>query len=150
MITAQRSAAAVAMRARCQRVSPPPSTINHANPGTANDSAVIRVRHAAAVATPRKMAFLREGSRWQRTKAHAENVTVAMNPSSRHPTTDHEISSYSIATINDSTTPAARDSITPPTRYTPRIVNIDPVIDAKLTATSWSPKSQRYARVNPR
>ena len=68
-----------------------------------------------------------------------------MNTSSRHPSTDHEISSYSIATMNDSTTPAARDSIAVPSRYAAMIVTIDPVIDAKLTATSWSASSQRYS-----
>src|SRR5215831_4321591 len=124
--------------------------MSHMNPGTTNDSAVMRVKQAAAVETPSRMALRRDGSRWHCTNAHAENVTVAMNTSSRQPSTDHEMSSYSIATRNDSTTPAARESRAEPRRYTPRIVTIDPVIDAKLTATSWFANSQRYARVTAR
>ena len=66
-----------------------------------------------------------------------------MNTSSRQPSADHEISSYSIATRSDSSTPAVRDSIAVPSRYAAMIVAIDPVIDAKLTAASWSSRSQR-------
>src|SRR6187549_3357150 len=130
-----RSAAATVIHARLIRFWPRGATSSHANAGTTNDSAVIRVRQAAAVAMARNTAFFLDGLRCKRTNAAAENVTVAMNTSSRHPSADHEINSYSRATMSDSTTAAGRGSIAAPSRYAAMMVRMEPVIDAKLTAT---------------
>jgi hypothetical protein len=101
-----------------------------------NDKAVIRVRQAPAAIVPTRSAFCGDGSRRHRTNAHADKTTVAMNRSSRQPSTDHEISSYSTANRSDTAKPAARDTTTAPSRYAPIIASNDPVADAKLTAAS--------------
>src|SRR3954471_3450203 len=111
--TANAMAEAVDLR---RRVSELPSTSSHANAGSTNDNAVIRVRHAIAVVIPATAAFLIDRSRRHRTSAHAEKVTVAMKTSSRHPSTDQEMRSYSTATIAAIAIPAARDNITVPRR----------------------------------
>src|SRR3954451_1772873 len=148
--TPQISPAAAPALSRWRRASEPPSTTSQKRAGTMNDSAVIRVRQAPAAIAPTRMAFFGDGSRRHLTNAHAEKTTIAMNKSSRQPSTDHEITSYSIANKSETARPAARDTTAAARRYAAIIVSSDPVADAKLTAASWFESSHRNPRVSAR
>jgi hypothetical protein len=109
-------AAAATAAARWRRDAEAFSSSIHTSAGMTNDRAVMRVRQAAAVISPTSAPLTSDGSRRHLTNAHAENVTVAMNTSSRQPSTDQEIRSYSIATSNANAIPAILERSAVPRR----------------------------------
>ena len=130
------TAAIAAARARARRSGRGASTIDHSRAGMANESAVMRVRDAAASRTPSRAAFRARGSRRIRTNAHALNVTTHANRSSRQPPFDQSMTAQSIAKASAAKSPIGGENAVAPSRYVANTAATEAEALAKLMPTS--------------
>ena len=98
-----------------------------------NVMAVMRVRQDRPQRAAGQERVPNDGRARSRSSAHTEKRIVAVNVSSRQPSTPHVTISSSVAVSSAASRPASGDRNAAPTRYVAKIASVDPTADARLT-----------------